>query len=359
MIRVMIVDDSALVRSLLSDMLSRDPGIEVVATASDPYFARDKFKKLQPDVLTLDVEMPRMDGLTFLEKLMSFRPTPVVMISSLTERGAQTTLQALALGAVDFVTKPSANVQEALPILEREIVAKVKAAARANMKKSRPVKLKVVEPGQEKNHEDKVLIDDVLQATNRKVTKGEKVICIGASTGGTVAIESLLTCLPGNLPGIVIVQHMPAGFTKAFADRVNLLCEMEVVEGEPGMDVSRGRAIIAPGGRHMLLQRKGSGYYVDIKDGPPVNRHKPSVDVLFRSAANSAGANALGVILTGMGDDGAKGMLDLYNTEAYTIAQDEKSCVVFGMPRVAIELGGVEKIASLETIPSLIVQLVR
>jgi len=351
MIKVLIIDDSALVRESLKNILNSAAGIQVIDTAADPYFARDKIKKLNPDVITLDIEMPRMDGLTFLKKLMAYRPIPVIMVSSLTERGASITLEALRAGAVDFVTKPTSHVGDGLVEMSDEIVSKVRSAAQAKLRKKSAAPTFAAEP----RVEQKVLIDQVLAATPLKTPRGDTpVVCIGASTGGTVAIEDILLKLPGNTTGIVVVQHMPGGYTKMFADRLDAICEMEIVEAESGMAVCPGRAIIAKGGYHLLLQRSGKGYYVDVKDGPPVNRHKPSVDVLFRSAANAAGENVLGLILTGMGDDGARGMVDLASVGAYTVAQDESSSVVFGMPHTAIERGGVSRILGLKEMPGII-----
>ncbi len=347
MIKVLIVDDSALVRTTLQSILEKAVDIQVVGTAADPYFARDKIKKLNPDVITLDVEMPRMDGLTFLEKLMAYRPMPVIMISSLTQQGAETTLKALSLGAVDYVAKPTGNLEHNLSKLSQEIVEKVRIAARARVRT--PVK------GRKLEVDDKVRIDQVLKAAPSTATRGsEELICIGASTGGTTAIEQILQVLPGDTAGIVVVQHMPPGYTKSFADRLNGMSALEVLEAEAGLNVGAGRAIIARGGNHLLLQRRANGYYVDVKDGPPVNRHKPSVDVLFRSAANAAGRNALGIILTGMGDDGAKGLQDLMNVGAFTVAQNEATSVVFGMPAVAIQMGAARRVSPLQEIPSVI-----
>ena len=348
MIRVLIIDDSALVRETLKGILNSAADITVVDTASNPYFARDKIKKHNPDVITLDIEMPRMDGITFLKKLMAYRPIPVIMVSSLTEQGAKITLDALHLGAVDFVTKPGSAMGENLSLLAEEIVAKVRAAATASLRRPGA-------PAARPPVDKKILIDQVMtrlpSAPSRLI---EPVVCIGASTGGTIAVEEILASLPETAPGIVVVQHMPEGYTKAFAERLDLLSRMTVVEAEPDMAVSSGRAIIARGGVHLLLQRKYNGYRVVLKDGPPVNRHKPSVDVLFRSAANSAGVNVLGVLLTGMGDDGAKGLLDLFNIGAYTVAQDEATSVVFGMPHVAIELGATRRVAPLHHIPGIV-----
>ncbi|MBS3910191.1 MAG: chemotaxis response regulator protein-glutamate methylesterase [Actinobacteria bacterium] len=344
-IKVLVVDDSAVIRQLVKEILERDPAIEVVAVASDAYFAERKLKVHAPDVITLDVEMPGMDGISFLEKIMHSNPTPVVMLSSYTDRRAAETFKALEFGAVDFVTKPKANIGEGIEALAEELIAKVKAASKANIRKTQP-KL-VAAPAHS--------VDEVVARKRFTGSKhGDGVIVLGASTGGTVAISDLLVLLPKDSPGIVIVQHMPEQFTKAYADRINGLVDLDVREAKNGDRVRRGAVLIAPGGRHMLLQKDIQGYYVQIKDGPPVNRHKPSVDVLFRSAANSAGHEAIGIILTGMGNDGAKGMRELKDAGAFNIAQSKETCVVFGMPRVAIELGGVDKIASIEEIPRLL-----
>ncbi len=351
-IKVLIVDDSAMVREFLRKILDAEPDITVVGTAADPYFARDKILKYKPDVITLDIEMPRMDGLTFLEKLMAARPTPVVMVSSLTQKGAEATLKALQLGAVDFVAKPTKNVAQELPKLRQEIVEKVRAAAKAKLRKPGAVlleKLKVP---------PKVEVDAVVKAAKVPPRPGgPMVVLIGASTGGTVALEEVLCRLPADSPPIAIVQHMPEHFTAAFASRLNEKTQITVVEGAEGMKLPPGTAIIAPGGKHMLLERGAQGYYVKIKDGPPVNRHKPSVDVLFRSGVNSAGPNAVAVIMTGMGNDGAKGMKELHDVGAYTIAQDEATCTVYGMPKAAVELGAVDRIVPLDKIAPLIIGL--
>jgi len=350
-IKVLIVDDSAVIRQLVKDILESDPNIEVVGVASDPVFAERKIASFRPDVITLDVEMPRMDGITFLEKLMCTNPIPVVMLSSHTDRHATETLRALELGAVDFITKPKANIAEGIEALSEEIMAKVKAAARANIRKKVVSALDLeVEPSHS--------VDKIIQ---RKKVIGNKandvVIVLGASTGGTVAINDFLALMPYNSPGIAIVQHMPEKFTKAYADRINNLVPLNVKEAENGDRVERGSALIAPGGKHMLLQRDNCGFYVEVKDGPPINRHKPSVDVLFRSAAHSAGKKAIGIILTGMGSDGAQGMLELKEAGAYNIAQDEKSCVVFGMPKAAIEKGAVDSVVPINRMPGIIMQL--
>ncbi|HOI08800.1 MAG TPA: chemotaxis response regulator protein-glutamate methylesterase [Deltaproteobacteria bacterium] len=352
-IKVLIIDDSALVRKLLTDVLSSDPHIEVVGSAPDPLIAVRKIQTLKPDVITLDIEMPKMDGLTFLEKLMKSTPMPVIMFSSLTQKGAEATMKALSLGAIDFITKPRIKLTESMEDLRANIVSRVKAAATAKLKKAIAPPL-VVPP--------KYGMDEVLAARRLPVSparEGEKVVVIGASTGGTVAIEQILNKLPKDFPPTLIVQHMPPIFTRSFAQRVNGLTEMEVLEASDNDQLQRGTALIAPGGRHMILNKGPKGYYVTVKDGPPVNRHKPSVDVLFRSAANTLGKNAVGVILTGMGDDGARGLKELRDSGAFTIAQDEDSCVVFGMPKVAIEMGGVDRVLPLGSIPGFVMGMVK
>ncbi len=337
-IRVLIVDDSALMRQILTTLLSGDPEIEVIGTAPDPYIARDKIKALNPDVLTLDVEMPRMDGLTFLEKLMAARPMPVIMVSSLTEAGCETTLRALELGAVDFFTKPKLDMKEGMEEQVEALVAKVKGAARARIAARSP------RPGGMENKPRPLGSLAMIKTT-------DTIIAIGASTGGTEAIRELLEVLPSNTPPILITQHMPERFTKTFADRLNKLCKITVKEAEDGESVLPGHALIAPGNYHMELVRSGARYQVRVNQDPPVNRHRPSVDVMFRSVARYAGANAVGVILTGMGGDGAAGMLEMKKSGASTIAQNEASCVVFGMPKEAIKLGGVDKVLPLAEIP--------
>jgi two-component system chemotaxis response regulator CheB len=329
------------VRQTLSEVLSADPEIEIMATAGDPFVAADRIAEQVPDVITLDIEMPRMDGLTFLKKIMSQHPIPVVICSSLVEESAQSTLKALEYGAVDIVTKPRLGTRQFLEESRVTLCHAVKAAAASKLRRLRPSH--TVEP--------KLTADAILPAAvNAMAETTEKVVVIGASTGGTEALKALLETLPADTPGIVIVQHMPQLFTRAFADRLDGLCNLTVKEAETNDTVIRGRALIAPGNRHLLLKRSGARYFVEIKDGPLVCRHRPSVDVLFRSAARYAGRNAVGVILTGMGDDGARGMLEMKQAGAITIAQDEATCVVFGMPKEAIKLGGVDKVMPLHAV---------
>jgi two-component system, chemotaxis family, protein-glutamate methylesterase/glutaminase len=340
-IRVLIVDDSALVRQTLSQVLSTDPAIEVIATASDPFVAAERISEQMPDVITLDIEMPRMDGLTFLRKIMAQHPIPVVVCSSLAEEGAQTTLKALEYGAVEIIAKPRLGSKQFLEESRVLLCQAVRAAAAARLRATAPSH--VVEP--------KLTADAILtRGTSAMLETTEKVVVIGASTGGTEALRSLLEAMPLDAPGIVIVQHMPEMFTRAFAQRLDSLCRISVKEAEPNDTVLRGRALIAPGNHHALLKRSGARYYVDIKDGPLVSRHRPSVDVLFRSAARYAGPNAVAAILTGMGDDGASGMLEMKLAGAVTIAQDEATSVVFGMPNEAIKRGAVDMILPLPQI---------
>jgi len=341
-IRVLVVDDSALVRQTLTEVLSSDPGIEVMATASDPYAAAEKIRIEVPDVITLDVEMPKMDGLTFLHKIMSQHPIPVVICSSLAETGSETTLKALEYGAIEIIQKPRLGTRQFLEESRVLICDAVKAAFLARVK--RIAKVQRVEP--------KLTADAVIEKprSNAMIQTTEKVVVVGASTGGTEALRIFLEMLPQDCPGIAIVQHMPEHFTAAFARRLDGICRVSVKEAEDNDTVIRGRALIAPGNRHMLLKRSGARYYVEIREGPLVCRHRPSVDVLFRSAARYAGKNAVGVIMTGMGDDGAKGMLEMKEAGAFTIAQDEQSCVVFGMPNEAIKRRAVDKVLPLEAI---------
>lgn len=336
-IRVMIVDDSAVVRKVLTEKLVLSPDIEVMAAASDPLFAMERMKQEWPDVIILDIEMPRMDGITFLKKLMAQRPTPVVICSTLTEKGAETTMQALAAGAVSIVTKPKAGLKDFLLDASEDIVQIVKVAAKANLKR-------IVSTEPLPKVQEKLTADVVLPASHRAMAQTtERIVAIGTSTGGTQALEAVLQSLPRVSPGIVIVQHMPENFTAAFAQRLNQLCDIEVKEAANGDRVIAGRALIAPGGKHMLLKRSGAQYHVDVIDGPLVSRHRPSVNVLFRSVAQSAGKNALGIIMTGMGDDGTQGLKEMLDTGATTIGQDERSCVVYGMPKEAFKLGAVQR----------------
>ncbi|MFM5335004.1 protein-glutamate methylesterase/protein-glutamine glutaminase [Aeromonas enteropelogenes] len=340
-IRVMLVDDSAVVRQVLQGVLEQEPDIKVIATASDPLFALEKLKKEWPDVIVLDVEMPRMDGITFLTKIMAEHPTPVVICSSLTEKGAETTLQAMAAGAADIITKPTMGIKSFLQESAHDLAMAVRAASQANLKRlGKPAPLQVAT----KIHADAILAptrDAMAQTT-------ERLIAIGTSTGGTQALEAVLTALPRVSPGIVIVQHMPEKFTASFAARLNGLCQIEVREAKNNDRVIPGLALIAPGGKHMLLKRSGAYYHVEVVDGPLINRHRPSVDVLFRSVAKYAGKNATGIIMTGMGDDGARGLREMLDAGANTYAQDEASCVVFGMPKEALKLGAARHILPLD-----------
>ena len=359
-IRVLTVDDSALMRQVLTRLLSKDPDIEVIGSAPDPFIAREKIKALTPDVLTLDVEMPKMDGLTFLEKLMRGRPMPVIMVSSLTEAGCQTTLRALELGAVDFISKPKMDLREGMEEIAQDLIDKVKAAAQAKVRGKGVVEgtgsakrclSPLLEGGQAHAQRWEPVPTAMIKTT-------DTIIAIGSSTGGTEAVKDVLMALPPNTPPILITQHMPERFTKTWADRMNSLCRISVKEAKDADSVLPGHALVAPGGYHMTLVRSGARYSVRINQDPPVNRHRPSVDVMFDSVAQYAGANTIGVILTGMGSDGAKGMLGMKQAGAYTIAQDEASCVVFGMPKEAIKLGGVDKVLPLSEIPDAIVSYV-
>src|SRR5450432_1011378 len=344
-IRVLIVDDSAVVRQTLSQILSADPAIEVIGTACDPYVAAEQMREQAPDVITLDIEMPRMDGLTFLQKIMSQHPIPVIICSSLAEGGAQSTLKALEYGAVDIIAKPRLGSKQFLEESSVLLCQAVKAAAQA--------RLRVLTPS--RRVEPKLTADAILsRATGAMLETTEKVVVIGASTGGTEALRALLEVMPPDAPGMVIVQHMPEVFTRAFANRLDSLCRISVKEAESNDTVLRGRALIAPGNHHALLKRSGARYYVEIKDGPLVCRHRPSVDVLFRSAARYAGRNAVAAILTGMGDDGASGMLEMKQAGAFTIAQDEATSVVFGMPNEAIKRGAADSILPLPAIAAAI-----
>lgn len=330
-ITVLSVDDSALIRSILTEIVNDQDDMEMVATAPDPLVARDLIKRHNPDVLTLDVEMPRMDGLDFLEKLMRLRPMPVLMVSSLTERGSEITMQALELGAVDFVTKPQVGIRDGMREYSQHICNKIRAASRARLR-----------PGADKGA--------IRPALKTPFLSSEKLFIVGASTGGTEAIKAFLEPMPADAPAVLITQHMPAGFTGSFARRLDSLCQVQVKEAEHGERVLPGHAYIAPGGEtHLSLARSGANYVVALENAPPVNRHRPSVDVLFDSAAKNAGKNAIGILLTGMGKDGAQGLLKMRQAGAFTLAQDEESCVVFGMPREAIEIGAAAEVVSIET----------
>jgi two-component system chemotaxis response regulator CheB len=351
-VRVLIVDDSASVRITLSEIINSDPDLEVMATAADPYVAVERIRQEVPDVMFLDIELPRMDGLTFLRKIMSQRPIPVVICSSLAEAGSDTLIQALEAGAVDVVTKPRVDTAQFLQESRMRICDAAKAAAHAKMRgvhKPPPPQLNV---------EAKLTADAIIPALSSSRAAAQKakqpttepIVCIGASTGGTEALREVLERLPANSPAIIIVQHMPEKFTNAFAKRLDTLCAISVKEAEDGDVLQQGLALIAPGNRHMVLNRSGSRYTVNIVDGPHVSRHRPSVDVMFRSASQAAGFNAMGVILTGMGDDGARGMLEMRQAGSYTVAQDEETSVVFGMPKEAIQRGAAVKIVPLQKV---------
>jgi len=341
-IRVLVVDDSAVARNILTQGLHKYPFIEIVGSAPDPYVAKDKILQLNPDVLTLDVEMPRMDGLTFLKKIMEYRPMPVIMVSSLTKRGCDLTISCLETGAVDFITKPEIDVADGIETMLGSLAEKIKFAARVKVNK-RGLSGKTDSPAP-------ILSSAMIETTN-------KILAIGASTGGTEAIKTVLTRLPADSPGIVITQHMPEKFTKSFADRLNNLCQIEVREGKNGDSVIPGIALIAPGNYHMTIKRSGARYFVETHQEPQVNGHRPSVDVMFESVAKYVGNNAVGVIMTGMGADGARGLLTMKENGARTIAQDEESSVVFGMPKEAIEIGAAERIAPLNKIAEEIFRL--
>jgi two-component system chemotaxis response regulator CheB len=338
-IRVLIVDDSAIVRKIFSEELSKYPDIEIVGVAPDPFVARDKIVSLKPDVITLDIEMPRMDGLTFLKKLMKYYPLPTIIVSSLTPKGGKLTLEAMDIGAVDVIAKAGSSYS--VGDMSAQLVEKIRAASRVKM-----VKREIADMV-----EDAEPIRALSQTSN-------KVIAIGASTGGTEALKKVLIKMPPNSPGIVIVQHMPANFTTAFAARLNDLCQISVKEAQDNDSITPGMALLAPGNFHMILRRSGARYYVEVKTGPMVHHQRPAVDILFKSTAKYAGSNAIGVILTGMGSDGAEGLFEMKKAGASTIAQDEKSCVVFGMPKEAIKLGAADKIVTLESIASEIVKMV-
>lgn len=345
MIKVIVVDDSALIRSLLSEVINSQQDMTVVATASDPIIARDLIKLHNPDVITLDIEMPKMNGLDFLERLMRLRPMPVVMVSTLTERGSDITLRALELGAVDFVTKPKVSVNEGIREYSEQLSEKIRLASKVSFL------------GFKSQSSTKNISLAIAKGIHSVEVTSKRLIIVGASTGGTVAIKSFLQDMPLNCPGILITQHMPASFTLSFANRMNAICDITVVEAKGGEKVLDGHAYISPGDQHLTVIKKGDGYYTQLVDTPPVNRHKPSVDVLFHSAAEAVGRDAIGVILTGMGKDGAQGMLHMKNTGAYNFAQDEISCVVYGMPKEAVTAGGVDSVASLTDLPALVLKL--
>ncbi|MBA4708985.1 protein-glutamate methylesterase/protein-glutamine glutaminase [Aquitalea aquatica] len=343
-IKVMIVDDSAVVRQVLSEVFNASSGIEVMDVATDPIVAMEKMKQHWPDVIVLDVEMPRMDGITFLKQIMASRPTPVVICSSLTQKGADISMQAMAAGAVEVIAKPHAGVKQFLQDSNNLLIQAVKGAAAARMSRMRSL------PPTPLESRPKLSADAILAApTGQQMFQTtERIVAIGTSTGGTQALEAILTKLPRTCPGLAIVQHMPEKFTASFAERLDRLSEIEVKEAATGDRILPGRALIAPGGKHMMIKRSGAYYQVEVVDGPLVSRHKPSVDVLFRSAAKFAGKNALGIIMTGMGDDGAKGLKEMHDVGARTIAQDEDSCVVFGMPKEAIKLGAADEVIPLD-----------
>ncbi|PLX88198.1 MAG: chemotaxis response regulator protein-glutamate methylesterase [Desulfuromonas sp.] len=353
-VKVLIVDDSAVVRQVLNKVLSSDPDIEVIGTAADPYLAAEKIRQQVPDVITLDIEMPRMDGLTFLQKIMRQHPIPVVICSTLTSKGAETTLRAVQYGAVEIINKPQMGTRNFLEESRAMICDAIKAAAQARLSViTAPLPPREIAP---KFTADAVIRRSTVEGVFKTT---EQVITVGASTGGTEALRLFLQALPVDSPGVVIVQHMPEHFTAAFARRLNGICDIAVKEAENGDTVIPGRALIAPGNRHLLLKRSGTRYYVEVKDGPLVCRHRPSVDVLFRSASRYAGQNTIGVIMTGMGDDGARGMLELKEAGALNFAQDEASCVVFGMPKEAIKFGGVDHVLPLEQLAPAVLKACR
>jgi two-component system, chemotaxis family, protein-glutamate methylesterase/glutaminase len=350
-IKVMIVDDSAVVRQVMTGVLAQDPGIELIGAAADPIIAYERMKSQWPDVILLDVEMPRMDGITFLKKLMQERPTPVVICSTLTEAGAATTVEALSAGAVSIITKPKLGLKQFMSEAAQEVITAIRTAARVNVK--RLAARSNAAPVAAKNSAD-VMLKAPTSRTQAMTRTTEHIVAIGTSTGGTQALQAVLSALPAVTPGIVIVQHMPPQFTAAFASRLDSLCQIDVREAKDNDRVIPGTALIAPGGKPMMLRRSGAQYVVEIKEGPPVNRHCPSVDVLFRSVAKVAGRNALGVIMTGMGDDGARGLREMRDAGAHTVAQDEATCVVFGMPKEAIRLEAAVRVIPLENIPQVI-----
>lgn len=350
-VKVLIVDDSAVVRQVLTGILKTSPGIDVIGAAADPIFAMKKMESEWPDVIVLDIEMPRMDGITFLKKIMAEHPTPVVICSTLTEKGAEVTMQAMSAGAVDIITKPKAGLKDFLQDSKTLLFDAIKAAAQARVGKMAGRAAAPVES------RPKLSPDAMLPHTAKPMSETtDRVVAIGTSTGGTQALEEVLTKLPRGCPGVVVVQHMPEQFTKAFADRLNDICQVNVKEAEDQDRVIPGLILIAPGGRHMLLRRSGAQYRVEIKEGPLVSRHRPSVDVLFRSTSQAAGPNAVGIIMTGMGDDGAVGMREMHEAGALTVAQDEASCVVYGMPKEAVKKGGVDISLPLNRLHDVIIQ---
>jgi len=353
-IKVLIIDDSALIRQLLQEIMKGDPMLEVVGTASDPLIAREKIKKLAPDVLTLDIEMPKMDGITFLKNLMRLRPMPVIMISTLTEAGADVTLESLEIGAIDFISKPKVDVAEKLQVYADDIINKIKVAAGARVRSYSDANLPSVN---EKLSADAILAKGKARKVSKLSGASGKLIAIGSSTGGTEAIKEVLIRLPADSPAVVISQHIPEAFSAPFAKRMNSCTAMTVHEAQDGQAILQGNVYIAPGSKHLLIERSASGYVCRLNDGPPVNRHKPSVDVMFRSVTQSAGANAIAVMLTGMGDDGARGMKEMHDAGSPAIAQDEKTSVVWGMPGEAVKHGGVDHILPLEKIAEKLMQL--
>jgi two-component system chemotaxis response regulator CheB len=363
-IKVMLVDDSAVVRQVLTHVFNSTNGFQVIDVAHDPIMAMEKLKKQWPDVIVLDIEMPKMDGITFLQHIMATRPTPVVICSSLSQKGADVSIRALSAGAVDIIAKPTGGVKAFLEENSKLLVDAVRGAAMAQMQRVLPIASAAPVQKNAPNQPGmpvvaaKLKADVILSAPTGKelFQTTERIVVIGTSTGGTQALEAVLTTLPTTCPGIAIVQHMPEHFTAAFAKRLNTICQIEVKEAVDGDRIIPGRAIIAPGGRHMTIKRSGAYYYVEVIDGPPVSRHRPSVDVLFRSAAKSTGRNALGIIMTGMGDDGAKGLKEMRDAGAHTIAQDEQSCVVFGMPKEAIKLEAAAEVMPLKNIAKSICQ---
>ncbi|MES2672859.1 MAG: chemotaxis response regulator protein-glutamate methylesterase [Pseudomonadota bacterium] len=346
-IKVLVVDDSALVRSLLAEIIRSDAGLTFVGAAPDAFIARDMVNQYSPDVITLDIEMPGMDGIAFLEKLMHARPTPVIMISTLTERGAEVTLHALELGAVDFIPKPKLSIADGLREYSELIIEKIYAAASVKVKKREQTLAAVANVGAEKS------------PSHSRILSTEKIIAIGASTGGTEAIKDVLMQLPAGVPGIVMTQHMPAGFTKTYAERLNKCTRLHVVEASGGERILPGHAYLAPGDHHLMVMRYGADYVVKLSQAEPLHRHRPAVDVMFESVANAGGKNVIAVLLTGMGKDGAKGMLDIRNAGGYTLAQDEKSCVVYGMPKEAVNMGGVDKTVNLDEMGAAILEKIK